>query len=43
MNHWPFIAAAYGITFAVTVAVTLWSYVSMRRAEQALSQLERDR
>lgn len=42
MNHWPFIVAAYGMTLVVTVAVTLWSHVSMRRAERALSQLERD-
>ena len=33
MNHWPFIVAAYALTVAGTLAVTAWSFVSMRRAE----------
>lgn len=33
MNHWPFIAAAYGMTAAVTIAVTAWAWLAMRRAE----------
>ncbi len=43
MNHWPFIAAAYGLTGVATIAVTLWSLVTMRRAESALNDLEKDR
>ena len=42
MNHWPFIIAAYALTFLVTLGVTLWSYIAMRQAEGALPQLERD-
>ena len=42
MNHWPFIVIAYALTFLVTLGVTLWSHLAMRRAERALSQLERD-
>ncbi|MBU6252656.1 MAG: heme exporter protein CcmD [Alphaproteobacteria bacterium] len=38
MTHWPFILAAYGLTGAVTLAVTVWSYLAMRRAEAALEQ-----
>lgn len=38
MTHWPFIIAAYGVTAAATLAVTLWSYLAMRRAEAALDQ-----
>ena len=33
MNHWPFIIAAYALTIAGTLGVTLWSLVAMRRAE----------
>lgn len=33
MNHWPFIIAAYAIALGGTGAVTLWSYLAMRRAE----------
>jgi len=33
MNHWPFIIAAYAIALGGTGAVTLWSYIVMRRAE----------
>lgn len=38
MTHWPFIIAAYGVTGVVTLGVTLWSYIAMRRAEAALEQ-----
>lgn len=41
MNHWPFIIAAYGLTFFGTLAVTIWSFVNMRRAERALEKIER--
>ena len=35
MNAWPFIIAAYALSVGGTVAVTLWSFVAMRRAEAA--------
>jgi hypothetical protein len=41
MTHWPFILAAYGLTGACTLAVTLWSYLAMRRAEAALDQMDK--
>ncbi|HEX7693550.1 MAG TPA: heme exporter protein CcmD [Sphingomonas sp.] len=34
MNHWLFVAAAYGITFGATVALLGWSYAAMRAAER---------
>ena len=43
MNHWPFIIAAYGLTIAGTVGVTLWSLLSMRRAEADAEAVRRDR
>ena len=33
MNHWPFIIAAYVIAIGGTGAITLWSFVAMRKAE----------
>ena len=41
MNHWNFIAAAYAVTIAATVALILWAWRSMRRAEAAAEQLKR--
>ena len=41
MNHWPFIIAAYGLTAVGSLAVLIWSFVDMRRAEQAVQDLER--
>ena len=35
MNPWPFIVAAYGITVAGTLALTVASWLGMRRAEAA--------
>ena len=43
MNHWPFILAAYGLTVAGTLGVTLWSLAAMRRAEGEADALRRDR
>ena len=43
MNHWPFILAAYGLTIAGTLGVTLWSLAAMRRAESEADALRRDR
>lgn len=33
MNHWPFILAAYALTIAGTLGVSLASFAAMRRAE----------
>jgi len=33
MNHWPFVLAAYAVTLIGTVALGLWSWSAMRRAE----------
>ncbi len=43
MNHWPFIIAAYGLTIAGTLGVTLWSLLAMRRAEAEAEAVRRDR
>lgn len=43
MNHWPFIAAAYGIALGGTTGLVLWSLVTMRRAEKAADALTRRR
>ena len=34
MNHWPFIIAAYALTFLGAGGLTLWSFAAMRRAER---------
>ena len=34
IDPWPFIAAAYAIAIIGTVAVTLWSWRAMRKAER---------
>lgn len=34
MNAWPFILAAYGITLGATLALTVISYVAMKRSEK---------
>ena len=43
MNPWPFIIAAYALTLGATVALTLWSWAAMRRAERQAEQLGRNR
>ena len=40
MNHWDFIAAAYGVTIVATAALVLWAWRSMRRAEAAAERLK---
>lgn len=35
MNHWPFIIAAYAITFSGTLAVSIASWRAARAAEAA--------
>ena len=34
IDPWPFIIAAYAISILGTLAVTLWSWRAMRRAER---------
>ena len=41
MNPWPFVIAAYGVSVALTVALLLWAFASMRRAEAAADALRR--
>lgn len=41
MNPWPFVIAAYGVVIALTLALLLWAYASMRRSEAAADALER--
>ena len=41
MNPWPFVIAAYSVAVVLTVALLLWSYLSMRRAETAADALSR--
>lgn len=43
MNHWPFIIAAYALTIGGTLALALWSYLSMLRAEADAEAVRRDR
>ena len=42
MNHWPFILGAYAITLATVIALTGWSWASMRKAEGDAAKLGRD-
>lgn len=41
MNPWPFVGAAYAIAIALTAALLLWSFASMRRAEAAADAISR--
>jgi len=41
MNPWPFVTAAYVVTVALTAALLLWAFASMRRAEAAADTLKR--
>lgn len=43
MNPWPFVFAAYGLTIAGTLALALWSWAAMRRAEAAAARLGGER
>jgi len=40
VNAWPFVVAAYAIAIALTAALLLWSFASMRRAEAAADALK---
>jgi hypothetical protein len=39
MNPWPFIIAAYALTAAGTIGLTLWSWAAMRRTEAEAAKL----
>ena len=41
MNPWPFVFAAYGVVIAMSAALLLWAYATMRRAEAAADALNR--
>jgi hypothetical protein len=41
VNPWPFVIAAYCVGVALTGALLLWSYATMRRAEAAADALKR--
>ncbi len=41
MNHWHFVAAAYGIVIAASGGMSLLAYLAMRRAERAAEALRR--
>ena len=41
MNPWPFVVAAYAVAIVATVALILWAYASMRRAEAAADKLRK--
>ena len=41
MNPWPFVIGAYGVSIALTVALLLWAFASMRRAEAAADAIKR--
>ncbi|MDH7972270.1 heme exporter protein CcmD [Sphingomonas sp. AR_OL41] len=34
LDHWPFIIAAYGLTFAATAGLSVWAWLRMRDAEK---------
>ena len=41
MNHWAFVAAAYGVTMVGVAGLVLWAYATMRRAEAAADSLRK--
>ena len=41
MNSWPFVIAAYSAAVALTVALLVSAYASMRRSEAAANALKR--
>ena len=40
MSPWPFVIAAYGVVVALTLALLVWAYASMRRGEAAVDELK---
>lgn len=43
MNPWPFIIAAYAVTFAGTIGLSLASWRAMKSAEVRADAMKRDR
>jgi hypothetical protein len=43
MNPWPFVIAAYALTAIGTLGLTLWSFLTMRRAEAEADALRNER
>jgi hypothetical protein len=43
MNQWSFVITAYGLVGLATVALVLWSYLSMRGAEADADAVKRRR
>ncbi len=43
MDPWPFVIAAYTLTFVGTVAVSIWSWRAAIRAEDRADALRRER
>ncbi len=41
LDPWAFVIAAYGVAVALTIALLLWAFASMRRAEAAADALKR--
>lgn len=41
MNQWCFVIAAYALAGVATLALTLVSFVQMRKAERAVEALKR--
>ena len=41
MSQWSFVIAAYGLVSLVTVALVLWSFLAMRRAEADADAVKR--
>ena len=41
MNNWAFVIAAYLVAIALTLALLLFAYASMRRSEAAADALKR--
>ena len=41
MNPWPFVIGAYSIAILATLALALWSWAAMRRAEAEAERLGR--
>jgi hypothetical protein len=39
MNPWPFVIGAYAFALLATLALTLWSWAAMRRAEADAERL----
>jgi hypothetical protein len=43
MNPWPFVIAAYSLTLAGTLAVSIWSWRAALSAEKRADSLRRER